>query len=134
MQSSLRMEVISIMSKNKMSEFLIKDDFFVTCQDESDQTVKAVPTIQVIIGLLNSQIFLLIEKAFAQLKADNKNAIKHLIVFVRTEIQRLLKVYFSRYRSCSDESQQTSKTSNINRTRFGLILECMTHHLEYLQC
>ena len=99
MQSSLRMEVISMMSKNKMSEFLIKDDFFVTCQDESDQTAKLVTYDSSYHWTLNSQMFMLIEKAFAQLKADNKNAIKQLIVFVRTEIQRLLKVYFSRYRS-----------------------------------
>ena len=36
MQSSLRMEVISMISKNKMSEFLFNDHFFVTCQDEPE--------------------------------------------------------------------------------------------------
>ena len=37
MQSSLRMEVISMMSKSKMSEFLIKRSFFCdVCQDESE--------------------------------------------------------------------------------------------------
>ena len=76
---------------------------------------------------------MLIEKAFAQLKANNENAIKQLITFVRREIQRLIKVYFSDTDLFQMESQQTKRASKINRNRFGLILECMTHHLEYLQ-
>ena len=40
---------------------------------------------------------------------------------------------FLRIRSLLRGKSADKRASNINRTRFGLILECMTHHLEYLQ-
>ena len=61
MQSSLRMEVISTLSKNEMTEILFKDDVFVTFQDEASQALKPITTIQVVLGTLNSKMFMLIE-------------------------------------------------------------------------
>ena len=72
-------------------------------------------------------------KAFAEQDANNKNAIKNLLTFVRTEIQRLLKAYFSVQTSFSEKKLQVQKPFEMNRNRFGLLLECMTHHCDYLQ-
>eukprot|EP00942_MAST-04A_sp_MAST-4A-sp1_P006642 g6642.t1 len=135
MKSSIRAEVAKLGNLSQ-AELFSFEKFLVTALYEDFADVKASNTtapIQVIIGVMNAKLFLMIENAFTDLENNKKDAFETLIEYVGSLKLHLMIALQDLLSTLSVAEFGISKIISSIRRRFGLLLECLVYHLNFIK-